>query len=1376
MGSKMSYSNPIYSSFDLILTFIDTHFMDIIHKMSSEMTMPPYHTFGKMLAELRQKAGIASQGEFATLVKSKQQTVSRWEAGLSRPRDKQIPLIAAVLKADVADLLAAAGFTQKTAVVSFDQPFPIDGLTPDSFERFCRHFLQAQYPEARVEHAGGQGHTQDGLDITANFPGGSTFSFQCKRVDEFGPQKVRAAIAKHTVDAAKKVLLLTKVASPQVRVVIKDHPEWEIWDREDISYKIRQLPVAEQVRLVDIFFRGQRFALLGVNEAGPWETSDEFFAAFNNADGVFNHVWQLVGRKGDFDALRQALSDSTVSAVLLIGTGGSGKSRILKQAVEAFEAEHKGTVVRYLSRNAEITKKSLEDLGNKEKLLIVDDAHDQTDLQILFQYAADRSNKAKLVLSFRPYGLDHTKAQASNFSLIGSDLREVVLQRLTLEESEELATQVLKKHDGPLSAVKDIARLTRDCPLATVVGAQVVAKEKRQFDLAQQEDTFRTLLFSRFQDIIAGQIGNKSEAETIKKVLAVLALLQPFHPEDQALLHVVEQVENIMPHDASRIMRLLTEAGVLFKRGLQFRLSPDVLADYIVEARCVGPLGASSGYAETIFAHANENQVEHLLINLSRLDWRRSNGDPSNSKLVDGVWSKLRPEQDYGDPHIKAVAAVAYYQPAKAIEFAERLIQEGKFLRQLPEILRNAAFNFSYVERACEALWELGKRDDRPLGQNPEHPIRILSELCEVQPNKPLVYNEAIVDFGLKLLPRPDSWQYPYTPLDVLTPIFQTEGHITESRNFSLTFKPHLVSVKAITPLRNKVLHAIIDLLFNPDVRIGVLAAEALQTAFRYPMGMFNSVVSDETRSEWTGVFVEGLQAVAAALKARAVDDLVLLSVWKTVAWHVQFGQDEASAAARQLKALLPNTLAFRTLTVLIDGHGIEFRRIDRHNHEKKWAAHIATLVKDLSTAYPDAEARRAFVGKLLGHIVKSYKQSSATPYPLYEALIRASVDFCRATLDHAVADPESETRQFVAAALMILWDQNQDETRTVIAKLLATDREQLRASVAQSYSRILGTGLYNDADIAVLRTLLADPSAWVARSAMTTLSNLPEDKVGLVIELAHAANIGDSHHLADELLAVFTFHQLFTYLTAEDVKAILEKLMAIAELDGHWVEEFLAQASEAFPRETMAFFMRRVERAGESEDWKYRPINNGPYGNIPLRFRNTAVYPELLRTVAEWMRAGKTKPFLFGYRARELFETCFGPFDGETVKFLEEWIATSDEQDLRLIAGILGEADCGFVFTNRPFVERYLEKAKQVSPELLKHAIGALFGSAISGVRTGTPGEPMPRDVSMKEDSAKILQSLPRFSPAYALYEALLKHAEEGLADSRRTKEAFED
>ncbi|MCA1532606.1 hypothetical protein I6F21_08555 [Bradyrhizobium sp. NBAIM03] len=44
----------------------------------------------------------------------------------------------------------------------------------------------------------------------------------------------------------------------------------------------------------------------------------------------------------------------------MIGIGGFGKCRILKQAVEAFEIANKSIVVRHLSRNAEVSATTQE--------------------------------------------------------------------------------------------------------------------------------------------------------------------------------------------------------------------------------------------------------------------------------------------------------------------------------------------------------------------------------------------------------------------------------------------------------------------------------------------------------------------------------------------------------------------------------------------------------------------------------------------------------------------------------------------------------------------------------------------------------------------------------------------------------------------------------------------------------------------------------------------------------------------------------------------------------------------------------------------------------------------------------------------------------
>jgi len=137
------------------------------------MRDPPYAEFGNLLAMLRREAGIAQQLQLAELVKVSQQTVSRWEAGVCRPHASQIPLLARTLQIKATKLLAAAGYAPKMMVASFDKPFPIDGLSPQNFERFCQSALEYLYPDAEVHIARAQGRTQEGMDVDVVFPDGT---------------------------------------------------------------------------------------------------------------------------------------------------------------------------------------------------------------------------------------------------------------------------------------------------------------------------------------------------------------------------------------------------------------------------------------------------------------------------------------------------------------------------------------------------------------------------------------------------------------------------------------------------------------------------------------------------------------------------------------------------------------------------------------------------------------------------------------------------------------------------------------------------------------------------------------------------------------------------------------------------------------------------------------------------------------------------------------------------------------------------------------------------------------------------------------------------------------------------------------------------
>jgi hypothetical protein len=236
---------------------------------------------------------------------------------------------------------------------------------------------------------------------------------------------------------------------------------------------------------------------------------------------------------------------------------------------------------------------------------------------------------------------------------------------------------------------------------------------------------------------------------------------------------------------------------------------------------------------------------------------------------------------------------------------------------------------------------------------------------------------------------------------------------------------------------------------------------------------------------------------------------------------------------------------------------------------------------------------------------------------------------------------------------------------------------------------------------------------------------------------------------------------------------------MAVNELTGHWIEVFLANASLAFPEETLRFFVNRVERAVKEKSWNYRPTNHGPYIHVPLKFNESPKYSMLLAELVGWMASAAYEPdkkVLFDYRSRELFDAAFGKFDDEVLKFIERWSESADDAGFAIIANILDEAPHTFVFTQMDLVLCLLTRAQRVSPKAFKEIESALYRAATGGMRQGTAGEPFPRDVAAKVECEKVLPKLSKFSPAYELYNELLKQAQTEIDRAYREREEFED
>jgi hypothetical protein len=202
----------------------------------------------------------------------------------------------------------------------------------EHFEEFCRDFVGRLHDVKRVSSYGRKGDPQKGIDFPAAMTNGETWSFQCRRVENFTKSKFETTVMKDKYGAAHHVILLACQASSSLRDAERARPEWEIWDVTDISRRIRELSPQVRRDVVRHHFGGPVLeAFLGVKGVPSFRTWEDHFKAYVADAGFFHHRAPFVGRQGVLEELRDAVGSSNTVIVVLPGRGGIGKTRVLHQ-------------------------------------------------------------------------------------------------------------------------------------------------------------------------------------------------------------------------------------------------------------------------------------------------------------------------------------------------------------------------------------------------------------------------------------------------------------------------------------------------------------------------------------------------------------------------------------------------------------------------------------------------------------------------------------------------------------------------------------------------------------------------------------------------------------------------------------------------------------------------------------------------------------------------------------------------------------------------------------------------------------------------------------------------------------------------------------
>lgn len=1315
-----------------------------------------YVGFGQILVEFRTRKAL-KQDELAHRLGTTQQSLSRWELGTSRPRVKEMGAISAVLEEPLATLLAASGYAGESKIAaSFDRHFPLDTLAgSDTFERFCTTFLDLKF--GRASRLGGQGHTQHGFDIIVERDDGAPFAFQCKQVRRFGPKDVELAISKGSgYSAQKKVLLLARVASPQARESLKDSG-WELWDQDDISREIRKLALSDQINLVDQFFKGSRLALLGEDEAGPWESLEEFFKPYLTG-GIFSHSWELVGRESERHQLVKLICDSQQRVTVLEGPGGLGKTRLLLSTLRAISNLDATMRIRMLSPTSAVTPKNLEDLGSVPTLIVVDDAHDRDDLGQLLRYAVGREN-CQLLISSRPYALDSLRLQASRVGFLLDSI--VKLAPLRLTDAIELAKQALVKESGNPEFAGDIAEIAVGNPLFIILASQIVSRDGLHPQFLGKTKEFEARIYLEFERIITQKLVPESEVPALREVLSVVSLVQPVISDDKQLFILLEQAKGIGAPQAGRLLRALTDGGILFQRAKKLRLSPDLLADSIIERSCYTVSG-SSGYAESLFDSLPEAYIPNLLFNLGKLDWRKHEGELSTSILLDNVWGKLRWKRRYINLHVKAAVGAAFFHPRQAMHFVNQLIEQGHGEdADVTEILKQIAYRPEFLKEALDKLWELVRCDNRPHERVNGHPISVLEDLATPAIERSLDQLEQVVQYHIALLARPQRWGDNWTPFDVLKGAFAIDGQSTRASGYDIQLTTYGLNYDVLVKIRDLAINAILSNLTSTSLRLAYAAAGALSYALAPGRRS-----SEDVTAKLTEEAKRILKRVRDVQMGNTIAPVVQVAIARSVHWRAAYAKDATSDIARQVFDSFHKDDARTTvIRMLTDSYELESELDEANDSYDENNRHRDQVVEQVLEEFPQLDELVRFLEGCIEEVQEARAVYLPGNHSFISRLIGHRTDLAKAVFQWKEQDIEHPLVLQAECALATLLKTETAFAQEKVQGLLAQNNNESLELLARTYANTTDEERLSETGRRVLRKVFGAKSSKVLSHVRFLAACIADQEPRFALELLALVDLSLMER-PQEVFMVLGRQRLIPdeLLDSQSSKAILENLSRVRQLGDHYILDYLSRIAKKDARPIAELVRKRFNEFLDSDDAPITGLARGRRDGGVLHLLEAPHGEEAMHYLLDWALE-KIEDYRFRFSFGQTINTLFAPIDSVALVHLEDWMRRGTNAHVNVVAEILRHAQWAIYRDEVNSVISILDSAEKVSLGAVKRLISALYGCSISGMRMGSPGKPYPRDIEMEKFCEETLQRLNPLEPAVDLYKDLLSHAKQSIA-----------
>lgn len=1118
-------------------------------------------------------------------------------------------------------------------------------------------------------------------------------------------------------------------------------------------------------------------------------TFDEFSIRYLESTNLLNHTYQFIGRNDILSQLDIFL-ESDKEIAFLPGRGGIGKSRILIEFGDSFESKHNEWELRYVSENP-LTSDSIRELPKRNCVIIVDDAHRREDLTILLETVRQAhiliKSSVKVIFAFRPHGLNYIKSSCSKcgFDRKIGEIQEV--QELKRKEKEDLGKSILgKKHYQYLDALIQIAK---DSTIVLVIGAKLIAEDKVQPTLLDQEKEFQDIVFGRFQeDILKGIVGD-IDTTLCKKILPIISILSPIR-RDKEFTQKVSEYLKVPKYELNVALDILEKCRVLHRIGSKLRITPDVLSDHILHKSCVTLDGNSNGYSQEIFDNFEDIYFENILNNLSELDWRVTRQKRETDLLVE-TWNNLEEKFKMSSNLDRAVLLeklerVAYFQPQRTLGLIEYAITNPletsekdyspfyeftheNVLGKIPSLLKNISYNFEYFPKSCELLWDLAKREIeiKHVGASSNHPLTVLMELAKYDIYKPFEYSSLTLTFverEIKILRDP---KYICPLLDILDPILEKEILSHKLIGSEIRFLPWSVPYEKTKIIRKKALLLIEDQLKSESTQVVLRALKILTEALYQPTGFFGKAVPIDEIEMWFPEQTEILKILEETSQT-TTDPIVKIQFKSSRSWHARRSNNpEIVAKASSIINSLPEDFDTKFARAMWYHYDRDYENFEDYQDE---IFQEITEVSNEFLARCGNDEKKVF--NSLNETIANFKINEILIYPsgFLRVVCATNSEVAVKVCNFTIYDSSKPLASYLNSLLSGIREKDENTAIRLTEITVESGDLTLCRSIAEGYAYRGWAFKLKNEEIKIIKQLLCSSDIDTRNLAIESLGHFPKTLINEATELAFSLEIGNNEKLADTYCSVFDKHGIsLEDLETEQLKLILNKISKIKVLDENLdhLNIFLTHCSTKIPEELVDFLLERVnlsENIRSNSDARFQPLPYNGFSDNGLEgIALSPNYKKILQKVRDRVLNEDLKnsfwlPMLYSYISDN--------FSLASLEVLSEWVNSRNEEKISAVGYFVKEAPPDFVFIHTDFVSDLLTNAQAISSNCYKKVKRNLLNSVYNEGRTGIVGQPNPQDERIRDKAQEFMEKYELGSPAWNFYNWVCEEAKKSIKD----------